>query len=80
MNHLVEVVVPFFVLGPHTPRRIAGIAIIASQLTLISSGNLVITPIHLASSGNAVGVLPGQKIPARGAEIPYYQPQGNRRR
>jgi len=39
-NHFVEVVVPFFVLGPRVTRRIAGALIVVFQLTLIASGNL----------------------------------------
>jgi hypothetical protein len=39
-NHLVEVVLPWFVFGPRIPRLIAGCAMAAFQLVLIASGNL----------------------------------------
>jgi hypothetical protein len=40
MNHLVEVVAPFFVFGPRRARVLAGCLMIAFQLVLIVSGNL----------------------------------------
>jgi hypothetical protein len=40
MNHVVEVVAPFFVFGPRTARVLAGVVMIAFQLVLIVSGNL----------------------------------------
>jgi hypothetical protein len=39
-NHLAELVAPWFVFGPRSARRIAGVLIVAFQLVLISSGNL----------------------------------------
>lgn len=39
-NHAVELVAPFFVLGPRRGRIAAGIAIVAFQVVLILSGNL----------------------------------------
>jgi hypothetical protein len=39
-NHFVEVIVPFFVLGPRTARRIAGGFFVVFQVILIASGNL----------------------------------------
>lgn len=40
MNHLVEVIAPWFVFGPRRARVIAGVAMVAFQLVLIASGNL----------------------------------------
>lgn len=39
-NHVVELVVPWFLLGPRRARRIAGALVVAFQLALILSGNL----------------------------------------
>jgi hypothetical protein len=39
-NHFVELVVPFFVFAPRTPRHAAGLLIVAFQGVLIVSGNL----------------------------------------
>ncbi len=39
-NHLVELVLPWFVFGPRWPRRIAAGGLVAFQLLLIASGNL----------------------------------------
>ena len=39
-NHLVELVLPWFVFGPRWPRRMAGAAMVLFQLVLIASGNL----------------------------------------
>jgi hypothetical protein len=39
-NHLVELVLPWFVFGPRWPRRIAAVGLVAFQLLLIASGNL----------------------------------------
>ena len=39
-NHLVELIVPFFVLGPRRVRAVAGLFFIAFQVILILSGNL----------------------------------------
>ena len=39
-NHLVEVIAPWFVFGPRRLRLVAGCAMAAFQLVLISSGNL----------------------------------------
>jgi len=39
-NHLVELVVPFFVFGPRRARLVAGGCLLALQVILISSGNL----------------------------------------
>jgi hypothetical protein len=39
-NHLVEVIVPFFLFWPRLARHIAGALVIAFQLILIASGNL----------------------------------------
>jgi hypothetical protein len=39
-NHLVEVAVPFFVLGPRRVRHVAGALIVAFQAMLVASGNL----------------------------------------
>ena len=40
MNHLVEVVAPWFVFGPRPARVLAGIAMVLFQVVLIASGNL----------------------------------------
>jgi hypothetical protein len=40
VNHLVEVVAPWFAFGPRRARLLAGTAFIAFQITLILSGNL----------------------------------------
>lgn len=40
VNHVVEVVVPFFAFGPKRARHVAGCLFIAFQITLILSGNL----------------------------------------
>jgi hypothetical protein len=40
VNHFVELIVPFFILGPRPLRRAAGCIFIAFQITLIISGNL----------------------------------------
>jgi hypothetical protein len=40
MNHVVEVVAPWFVFGPRSARILAGVAMIVFQLSLIASGNL----------------------------------------
>jgi len=40
MNHVVEVIAPWFVFGPRPARVIAGVAMVAFQLVLIASGNL----------------------------------------
>jgi hypothetical protein len=40
VNHLVEVIAPFFVFGPRVARHIAGALMAAFQIVLISSGNL----------------------------------------
>lgn len=40
VNHFVELICPFFILGPRSWRRFAGCAFIAFQWTLIVSGNL----------------------------------------
>jgi hypothetical protein len=39
-NHLVELVVPFFAFGFRRSRHVAGVLLVAFQLTLIASGNL----------------------------------------
>jgi hypothetical protein len=39
-NFVAELVAPFFVFGPKHARRVAGLIVIAFQLTLIASGNL----------------------------------------
>ena len=39
-NHLVELVVPFFVFGPRRARHIAGVLLVGFQAFLIASGNL----------------------------------------
>jgi len=39
-NHLVELVVPFFVFGPRRPRLAAGALVVVFQVLLILSGNL----------------------------------------
>ena len=39
-NHVAEIIAPWFVFGPRTLRRIAGVVIILFQLSLILSGNL----------------------------------------
>jgi hypothetical protein len=39
-NHFVELVVPFFAFGPRRARHVAGVLMIAFQVTLILSGNL----------------------------------------
>jgi len=39
-NHLVELVVPFFVFGPRRPRLVAGALVVVFQVLLILSGNL----------------------------------------
>ena len=39
-NHLVEVVLPWFVFGPRVLRLVAGCAMAAFQITLVASGNL----------------------------------------
>jgi len=39
-NHFVELVVPFFVLGPRRVRTVAGLFLVAFQVMLILSGNL----------------------------------------
>lgn len=39
-NHFVELVVPWFLLGPRRARRIAGALVVAFQVALILSGNL----------------------------------------
>lgn len=39
-NHLAEVILPFFVFGPRRVRYVAGVILVAFQLTLIASGNL----------------------------------------
>lgn len=39
-NHLVELVVPWFAFGPRRARRVAGLLLVAFQVTLILSGNL----------------------------------------
>jgi hypothetical protein len=39
-NHLVELVIPIFCFGPRRARHIAGVLLIAFQLSLIVSGNL----------------------------------------
>jgi hypothetical protein len=39
-NHLVELIVPFFVIGPRRVRAVAGLFLIAFQVVLILSGNL----------------------------------------
>ena len=40
VNHVVELVAPFFVFGPRRARHVAGAAIVAFQVLLILSGNL----------------------------------------
>lgn len=40
VNHLVELVAPFFAFGPRRARVCAGVAFVGFQLTLIASGNL----------------------------------------
>jgi hypothetical protein len=40
VNHVVELVAPFFAFGPRRPRLVAGSLFVAFQLTLIVSGNL----------------------------------------
>ncbi len=39
-NHFVELIVPFFVVGPRRVRAVAGLFLIAFQIVLILSGNL----------------------------------------
>ncbi|HKP57067.1 MAG TPA: lipase maturation factor family protein [Polyangiales bacterium] len=39
-NHLVELIVPFFVFGPARVRRVAGLLVVVFQTILILSGNL----------------------------------------
>lgn len=39
-NHFVELVVPWFVFGPRRMRHVAGVLLVAFQVTLILSGNL----------------------------------------
>lgn len=39
-NHFVELIVPFFVLGPRRIRHVAGLFLVAFQIMLILSGNL----------------------------------------
>lgn len=39
-NHLVELILPWFVFGPRWPRRVAAVGMLAFQLLLIASGNL----------------------------------------
>ena len=40
VNHFVELICPFLILGPRPARRFAGVAFILFQATLIASGNL----------------------------------------
>ena len=40
VNHLVEVVAPFFVFGPRIARHVAGALMVGFQIVLVSSGNL----------------------------------------
>jgi hypothetical protein len=87
-NHLVELVVPFFVFGPRPARLAAGILMIAFQGTLILSGNLsflnwlTIVPAIACLDDRALGRLFPARIralaegrvepPARAARIASY--------
>lgn len=78
-NHVVELLLPWFVFGPRWPRRIAALGMLAFQLLLIASGNLaffnwlaLVLGLAVFDDGAVARVLPA----LRGWLLPAPRPEG----
>ncbi len=78
-NHVVELILPLWCLGPRPARLVAGILMIQFQLTLVLSGNLsflnwltIVLCLALFDDGHLARVLPGlaRRLPAEAVAGP----------